>query len=307
LNYLIRHWSFDPLVVMVLLTIGAHEWGLARLQSRSVADRQIQRRRRSVAFYAGLGSLVICVASPLDYWASHYFFVHMIQHLILSFFAPMLLVFSAPWVPLAFALPVRARRRVGRFFLLGPASRILRPVGRVVRHRWFALLSVNIVMVLWHLPVAFDFAERNSFAHVWLMHVSFIVSGVLFWLMINPSRPLRPNATLMFRAGAIISTNVVMFILAMSLSIFSHHNWYSVYDHVPGVTLRPFADQEIGAAILWICGDFWAVPALISVIRRVIDQEGSVSSALDHAMGRPSALTVEEFRTRSPSSVDRDD
>ncbi len=286
MDYITQNWSFDPFVIVVAVLVVAHEVGLARLGRRSVASRTRSRRLHSLAFYGGLAVLLLAIDSPIDFWASDYFFVHMLEHLLIAFYAPILIVFGAPWLPLLFALPVAARRRVGRFVLLGSWSRWLRPIGRVVRSPWFALISFNLVMVVWHLPALFDYSETNQVVHIWLMHGSFFVTGVLFWLQIIPSHPFRPKASPIWQAGAVISTNVVMFLLAMALSIFSATSWYPVYAHLPGVTLSPFADQQIGAAILWVCGDFWAVPALVIIIKRAVDQEGSLSGVLERLSHR---------------------
>ena len=292
MNYLIDHWSFDPFLLMAVATVALHELGLRRLARRSAPNRTRQRRRRSLLFYAGLLVLLVAVESPIDYWADAYFFVHMIEHILIMFFAPILIVAGAPWVPLMHALPVSWRRRLGRAVILSPRWGWLRATWQVVSAPWTALLAFNVVMVLWHFPGPFDLGENTQFVHIWLMHGSFFVTGVLFWLQIIPSRPFHRRASPMFEIGAIVSTNVVMFVLAMALSIFTNTSWYAPYAHVPGVTLSPFADQQIGAAILWVCGDFWALPALGIVIKRAIDQEGSLSNVVEAFLRRPRLAAV---------------
>ncbi len=305
MSYLVDNWSFDPFVIGVAVIVLLHELGLANLRRRSSPERSRRRRLNSLLFYAGLAVLLIAVTSPIDYWAGDYFFVHMIEHILIAFFAPILIVAGAPWLPLLHGLPVRPRRWLLRTVLLRPWSGALKAVGRFVLNPWTALISFNLVMVLWHVPALFDAAEENQLIHVGLMHTSFFVTGVLFWLQIIPSRPFRMKASPLWQVGAIISTNVVMFVLAMSLSLFSATSWYSVYAHVPGVSLSPYADQQIGAAILWICGDFWAVPALAVTIRRAIDSEGGFSLGVDRLFHRDPGPSLEAFRTSSAERAPR--
>ena len=101
MTYLTGHWSFDPFGILALAVAAWHEIGLRRLARRSRPDRTRQRRLRSLWFYAGLGVLLLAVESPIDYWADDYFFAHMIQHLLLMFAAPSLIVAGAPCGSLA--------------------------------------------------------------------------------------------------------------------------------------------------------------------------------------------------------------
>jgi putative membrane protein len=304
-SYLVDKWSFDPFVIVVAAIVVVHELGLANLRRRSLPGRTRKRRLRSLLFYAGLATLLIAVMSPIDYWADDYFFVHMIEHILIAFFAPILIVAGAPWLPLLHGLPVGPRRRLMRALILGRRSSALRAVGQFLLNPWTALISFNVVMIIWHIPALFDAAEENQLVHIWLMHASFFVTGVLFWLQIIPSYPFRLRASPLWQVGAIISTNVVMFVMAMALSIFTSTSWYPVYAHLPGVTLSPVADQQIGAAILWICGDFWAIPALAVTIRRAIDSEGGFSLGVDRLFHRDPGPSLEALRASASEQSPR--
>jgi cytochrome c oxidase assembly factor CtaG len=311
-SYFIDNWSFDPFLIVVLVLVAWHETGLARLARRSRPERTRQRRLRSLWFYAGLAVLLIAVESPIDYWADDYFFVHMLQHLLLMFAAPTLVVAGAPWQPLLDGLPGRTGRTATAAVLRDRWSRPLRAIAGFLLRPWVSVILFSAVMLVWHIPALFDLAQRNQAVHIWVMHASFFLAGVLFWLQFIPSPPFRRRMPLLSQAGALLGTNLVMIVMAMTLSIFVQGSVYPVYAHIPGVTLPAFADQQIGAAILWVCGDFWAMPSMVVIVRRMIAAEGSMSAAVDKILNRgpgrtgswawerPGALA--ELRAQPPSS-----
>ena len=285
MSYFIDHWSYNPFLIVVLVLVAWHEIGLAQLARQSRPEQARQRRLRSLWFYGGLTVLLLAVESPIAYWSYDYFFMHMLQHLLLMFAAPTLVVAGAPWQPLLEALPGRTSR-TAMATALRDCFRPIRALAGFLLRPWVSVILFSVVMVAWHLPPLLDLAERNQAVHFWLMYASFFLAGVLFWLQFIPSSPFQRRMPLVSQAVALIGTNLVMWMLAMAMSIFSQVSWYSVYDHVRGVTLPPYADQEIGAAILWVCGDFWAIPALIYVVRRIVNEDGSVSSAIDQILHR---------------------
>jgi putative membrane protein len=278
------HWSLDPFLIFAVILVVWHEIGLARL-ARSDPEHAGKRRLRSAAFYAGLAVVLLAVDSPVEYFADRYFFMHMLQHLLLMFAAPSLLVAGAPWQPLADAVPSRAAAVVVKWSgpLRAAVDFLLRP--------WVTVVAFNVVMLFWHIPAALDLAENNPAVKIWLLHSSYLIVGILFWLLFIPSPPLRMRMPPEGQAIALVATNVIMWLLAMSMSFLTQTSWYSVYDHIPGVTLPPFADQQIGAGILWVCGDFWAIPALIVAIRRVINADGSMGAAIDKMLGKQTGTT----------------
>jgi cytochrome c oxidase assembly factor CtaG len=208
--------------------------------------------------------------------------VHMILHILEMFYLPPLLIIGAPWVPLLFALPVETRRRVLRGYY---RSRLWRRLGSVLTNPILAVVLFNGLMVLWHIPVIFDWASWHGWVMNWLMAPSFVLVGLLFWRVILPSHPWPARGSTRVQIGAIVVTAFEMLVLAMAMSIFTKGPWYSMNVAMdgPAAALR---DQRWAAGILWVCGDFWAVPALVLIAMRLSSVTGGVSASLERVLGR---------------------
>lgn len=304
MTYLSQHWGYPEIAVVALVVVAIHERGLRILNARSTFLHARSRRRRMWLAYSGIMVATLSIVSPLQYWSMEYFWVHMIQHVTIMLFAPALYVAGAPAMPLTFAVPVATRRKILRWVFLRPGRPLLRRIGAVVFAPFFAIVLFNLVMIVWLIPSVFDAVMGNPSLHVGLMLPSFFASGLLFWAQFIPSRPWRPTLSPFARVGALLLTNLVMTIIAMALSFLASGPFYDLgtsmlhaanMSSMTPTTLNPFADQQIGAAILWVCGDFWCYPALVMALRLVTKDDPN-SSAMDQVLRGSPTMTVEEFR-----------
>jgi cytochrome c oxidase assembly factor CtaG len=274
-----------PLGVIAVVAGIFYEIGLRRLAQRQTEVHRRLTRKRSWAFYAGLLGLVLVVSGPLERWGMEWLSVHMIIHVLEMFYLPPLLIIGAPQIPLMFALPVNARRRIARTIYLSKSTKWLRGMGSIFTNPIVAVVLFNAVMVTWHIPVIFDWASWHGWVMDWLMGPSFVIVGLLFWRVILPSHPHSPRGSTRIQIIAIVATAFEMLVLAMAMSIFTKAPWYSMNVMIdgPAAALR---DQRWAAGILWVCGDFWAVPALVLIVTRLSSASGGVSAAFERMFDR---------------------
>jgi cytochrome c oxidase assembly factor CtaG len=278
-------WEITPLGLVALAVGVAHEVGVRRLAPRQSVAHRRQTRLRSLEFYAGLVVLIVIADGPLERWSVSWLTVHMVIHVFEMFYLPPLLIVAGPWVPILFALPVPVRRRLLRAYYRSRSLAWVRGLATFLRNPILAIVLFNAVMVLWHVPAIFNWASWHDWPLIWLMAPSFVVTGILFWRVILPSRPSPARGSTRVQVAAIVVTGLEMLVIAMALSIFTRAPWYSmiVALHGHAAALR---DQRWAAGILWICGDFWAIPALVLVGYRIYGQQGGFSASLERALGR---------------------
>ncbi len=230
-------------------------------------------------WWAGLLVLLVAVVSPVDYWSEVHLTAHIVQHILLAFVAPPLIVIGAPWVPLLLGLPqgvgrwygtMLQRTRPRRASSVGPFWRSATAVRAFCARPWTAIVAFNAAMILWHIPGPFDLAASNQWVHILLAHGAFFGLGVGLWLQVFGSYPFRPVLPPPARVLALIATNAVMVLIAMTMVMFTH-TLYSLYSSA-GATAQA-ADQQLAGAILWVCGEVTFLPAILFTISRWLDDE----------------------------------
>lgn len=222
-----------------------------------------ERRLRSSAFYAGLLSIVVALDTPLDDLADSLFLAHMTQHLLLLMVAPPLIVLSAPWLRLWRPLPLGFRRTAAKGIARGRWATPLRALGGLFARPLPAWIAFNVVLVAWHVPALYDSTLSNAAVHD-LEHATFLLTGLLFWLQVIDSPPVRARLAYGARAVYLTAALLVSWVLAIVLAFASSplYGAYAGLPHRPG-GLSALADQELAAGMMWVPG---SIPFTIAII-----------------------------------------
>ncbi len=211
---------------------GAYALGLSRAWVAAGRGRLV-RPAQAWLFAAGTVALAVALLPPLEARTDRSLTAHMIQHVLLLAVAAPLMALGAPLPTLIWALPGRWRP---------PASAAWRSLLRSHRAHWpvwagGSLVVASLVMVGWHLPVAYEAALHHDGLHV-IEHASFLVTAVVFWWAVGLGSPHRHGAAVAIVFAAALPGSA----LGAALTL-AGRTWYPEYPSL--------ADQQMAGVVMW--------------------------------------------------------
>jgi cytochrome c oxidase assembly factor CtaG/polyferredoxin len=280
-------WSF-PLWATLSLLLAAvvywRGWRAARLTRPAELPGW-----RAGCFFAGLATIWLALASPLDVLGNWLLLAHMAQHLLLMSVAPPLLLLGAPTVPLLRGLP-RSWVRDG----FGPlfSSRVLHAVARFLMHPATGWIAMNLTYIGWHVPAAYELALRSPAWHE-VEHGCFLFTSLLFWWTVLQPWPSRARWSRWAVVPYLITADLANTALSAFLA-FSNRVLYPTYQAAPRIFgLSAMQDQAAAGAFMWVVGSaiYW-IPAIGTTL--VLLSRQSPRHSLVSIGGAPAAGKVQQ-------------
>jgi len=244
-------WSFEPL--QTIPTVLAAIVYLRR--TRSLAGRgQPVSRARQASFWTGIALVVLALNSPIDHLGEeHFFFLHMLQHVILGDLAPLC-------------------------FVVGLTGPLLRPVLkfklaerlRVLAHPFVALPLWAADLYIWHIPFLYDAALHHAPVHA-LEHFLFFTCGCLIWEPVVETLPAPAWFGTGVKIGYIVVVRLIETVLG-NVFIWSSSAFYSVYRHAPEWGITPAHDLNLGGIVMMGEGSAVTLGVLVWLFLRLASE-----------------------------------
>jgi cytochrome c oxidase assembly factor CtaG len=278
MNVVVPHWSANVAALAVyVVAAAAHLLGL-----RGGAAGP-GRPARTAACQAGLLLALLAVVSPMGYWSYRFVWARNLQDVILAIVAPALIVLGAPW---------RRRHRpdqraAGDAGDDGAARRNRSPGWRVPPVA--VTVAFCAIWWAWHLPALFDAALRSSAIYA-LEMASYLAAGVLLWLQLVDSPPMRPRLSPLRRVALLLCVAASGTVLGL-IRVYSSGLAYPAYLGFRHHVLSVVSDQQVGGAVLWVIPlvPFSIVAVALAVGWLSEDESEATAADFDRLLRRKSA------------------
>ena len=248
-------WPIEPWVLLgvELTAILYLRGGGRKIPSPARAGGSGWGRWRAVAFWSGLGVIILAVDTPLEALARQLFWAHMTQHLLLIMAAAPLLVVGAPWLQVWRGLPLALRRPVARTLVKHRALAAPRQAFRWLSAPTGAFIISTANLWFWHWPAAYDLTLRNHLIHH-LEHGLFLGLGILFWAQVIDQHPFHARLSQLKRVAYVFLGTIQAWALAAVLAFATTPLYaYALLPARPG-GISALTDQQVGAGIMWVPG-----------------------------------------------------
>ncbi len=241
------HWHAHPDVLIGLAILeGAYLLGVGPIRQRYKLAESVDPQQ--VATFT-LGVLVIffSLLSPLHILSDQYLFsAHMLQHVLLTLAAPLLLLLGTPdWL----------------------VRRLLRPdwafiAARVTLHPVVAVVLFNVVFSVWHLPALYELSVTSRPVHIG-EHLLFIATAVIMWWPLMSTMPELPRLSYPLQMVYLFVMSLAQIIVFGAIT-FAPEPLYEWYVNAPRIwSQTALADQQIGAVIMKVGGGLLFITLLI--------------------------------------------
>ncbi|HLH23108.1 MAG TPA: cytochrome c oxidase assembly protein [Chloroflexota bacterium] len=252
-------WNLAPLLWLPLVVLAALYGGGIRRLGRRGERWDAHPAWRAAAFGSGLLVVFAAICSPLDPLALALLSAHMGQYDLLSTTAPPLLLWGRPREPLRAAL---LSPWTSRF----PArwAESARGAGALLTQPLVVGLLDVAALFVWHVPIVYQASVQNAVLHT-LAQLSFLATGLLFWVMVRQPGDLAGSAYGQ-AIVAVVMTSLVSggfgFVLIVSQSLL-----YPIYqDRTASWGLSPLMDQQTAGVVLAVLPELVDICPLIWVV-----------------------------------------
>lgn len=286
------YWAWPPVVTIAVALTGLL-WVRATRQVAREHPGNPYPRRRTVSFVAALAFLLLALQSGIERYDTTLFSIHMIQHLILLFPVPILLLQAGPVTLLLRVAAPRWRVRI----LDVLQSRVVGVISHPIVG-WTLLVAV-----MWgtHLSILFDAALEDPLIHD-VEHILYLSTALLFWAPIFSVDPIRHR----LRGAAALIYLIAQMPQNSFLGVAIMWSTTPLYPHY--VTLQrawgpsPLEDQQLAGAIMWLVGDALFLAAIFAVLAALAKSEERPESRYDQAQ---TAAAIAEIRRREVLLAER--